>query len=572
MKKANKILLFTLIGTIVVTIGAFLAVSGSKCITNLGIVCGGIHDGFENLKMNYSATFGLITGTLVLIAVGLGALFAIQVRRKKTKGFTIYTWLFLLCVYALIVGASQFKTIFNSLDNKALTSIVIAGGILIMLQLFAKAILSVAYTFEASDLQANSKKSDAIKLVDLIVAIALIVLFVPVVFYISGGKFDVFSHFFTKTITGKSGALPLILIIVQVFIVGFVLYKLIKGRKTVLGPLFVLFGEFACYTYYYYGNVKMFSYNGKAESQLGHGFSSHLASGNILQMLVVLGILLYLLAIIFYTIYQLADVFIIFFENKRQKLYNHREKYVYGDRRRFGDSIVKEWENSKNAQYAQSFSTTQMPAGLEEFEEIVETNQNVNLNDLGIDNEELLAEQGSAEGEISTVEALEDDIEDSKKAVKVSKLNLNEEAAQQDFRVKLMLLEPEKQARYNKIRNKLQSYKKIKQKFSKTVDSYRYAGELVAKVSVLGSTLRLHLALDPDSYDVEKYHHVDLSSKSKYIFVPFTLKLKGPKSVELALQLIEELMTGFDIPQNANYKEVDYVAEVQKELEAEQNV
>ena len=138
-----------------------------------------------------------------------------------------------------------------------------------------------------------------------------------------------------------------------------------------------------------------------------------------------------------------------------------------------------------------------------------------------------------------------------------------------EFRLKLMTLDPKKRERYNKVRNRLESYKKIKQKFSNTVDTYRYAGELVAKISIIGTTLRLHLALDPDSYDVNKYHQIDLSSKQKYIFVPFTLKLKGPTSVELALQLIDELMKGFDIPQQKGYKNKNFIEEVSKELLAE---
>lgn len=561
MKKVNKILSFTLLGTILVGIIVFFAMSGSKCIDNLGIILEGIHSGFVHMKNSYDGTFWLLTITFVVLGIGLGTVFAIQVRRKKTLGFAVYMALFLMVIYAIVMGGSKLKNAFGALNNSVLAYLTFAFGLLTVIQLFAKGILCVPLSFEQSDLQANSKKSDKVKLIDIIITCVLVLLFVPVLFYISGGKFDVFKQFFTQTMSGKTGFFPILLVIVQVILVGFLLYKLIKQRKVFVGPLFVLFTEFVGYTYYYYGITKMFSYNGESRSQLENGFTTHLTSGNFLNILIVVGLVLYVLSTLCFALYQLNDTFVIFFENKRQKLYNHREKYVYGDRRRFGDSIVKEWESSKNAQYAQSFSANQMPAGLEDFEEIVETN----LNDLGIDNAELLKEQGAVE-EVSDNDQLEDDADDSKKI----KLEIDEQKAQQDFRMKLMLLEPEKQARYNKVRNKLQSYKKIKQKFSKTVDSYRYAGELVAKISVLGSTLRLHLALDPDSYDVEKYHHIDLSSKSKYIFVPFTLKLKGPKSVELALQLIDELMTGFDIPQNPNYTDVDYVAEVQKELANEQ--
>lgn len=569
MKKASKILLFTLIGTVVAVLVAFFVMAGSNSITHLGIALETVSRGFFDLKSR--PTYSVLVGGFAVLFIGLGILYAIQVRRKKTKSFIVNASLLLIGVFVTIVAllgkSIMVKEVGRTLPlNEKL--VILVGGILIGGQLFAKAVLSVAFTFENSDLAANAKKSDKTKIMDIVLATVLAILFIPVLFFISGGSFSVIPYFFTKSLAGKNGPLAIIVVVIEVILAGFVLYKLIKGRKSFVGPLYVLFAQFVIYTFSFYASNSEVVNGTVRHSRLETGFNSYLSSGEILKILIVIGIVVYLLLTVAYALYMLADTVIIFFENKRQKLYNHREKYVYGDRRRFGDSIVKEWENSKNQQYAQSFSQ-QLPAGLQEFEEIVETNQNVDLNDLGIDNDALIAEQDTAE-DISVNDTLADDVEDSKKVARVTTLEFTEEAAAQDFRIKLLMLEPEKQARYNAIRNKLQSFKKIKQKFSKTVDSYRYAGELVAKVSVLGSTLRLHLALDPDSYDVEKYHHVDLSSKSKYIFVPFTLKLKGPKSVELALQLIDELMAGFDIPQNANYKEVDYVAEVQKEVEAEQ--
>ncbi len=267
------------------------------------------------------------------------------------------------------------------------------------------------------------------------------------------------------------------------------------------------------------------------------------------------------------------------FEERRQKLYNHREKYVYGDRRKFGDSVVKEWEASKAAQagFGSSFADiaaaieAQKAADLAEVQRAtglqgVILDENDITNDRDTQNELKLEQAAEDESEIAQVEAREDDADDSRKGMKQIKLVGGEEP--KEFRLKLMTLEPKKRERYNKVRNRLESYKKIKQKFSNTVDSYRYAGELVAKMSIIGTTLRLHLALDPDSYDVNKYHQIDLSAKQKYIFVPFTLKLKGPTSVELALQLIDELMKGFDIPQQKGYKDKNFAQEVAEELKA----
>ena len=82
------------------------------------------------------------------------------------------------------------------------------------------------------------------------------------------------------------------------------------------------------------------------------------------------------------------------------------------------------------------------------------------------------------------------------------------------------------------------------------------------------ATVISDIIIEGNSYDVNKYHQIDLSAKQKYIFVPFTLKLKGPTSVELALQLIDELMKGFDIPQQKGYKDKNFAQEVAEELKA----
>ena len=506
MKFVSKILFFVFIGTLVVALGCYIGFDAAHLLTRIGNDLNALHNGYVSFFTDYdNATVYTVYSAFTLMILVLIVLISIQIRRKKTLKFSIYTLIVVFMSLSLVFAG---KRVFNLRDGfeKVLSYILY---FLLMAEALACAVCSVPQTFESSELKANSKKKDSAKWIDLGIALGLIVAYFVLLAFISGGKFgNIFKHFFTYTLAAKGGVGPIILVVVELFGIGFLLYKLIKQRKSVLGPLFLLFVEFVAYTYSYYGRV--IDYNSMVY------FQSH----EIGKILLILCIEIYFFAVIIYGMFTTSDTVITLCENKRQKLYNHREKYVYGDRRRFGDSIVKEWENSKNQGMA-TFGSQTVTDEEVVFDDIDTQTTGIIEDTTGVQGSaELIAEQG-VEEEVSALEMKADDTDDKGRSV-VPFETASEEAAL-DFRVKLLSLEPEKQARYNKIRNKLQSYKKIKQRFSKTVDSYRYAGELVAKISVLGSTLRLHLALDPDSYDVEKYHQVDLSSKSKYVFVPFTL-------------------------------------------------
>lgn len=129
------------------------------------------------------------------------------------------------------------------------------------------------------------------------------------------------------------------------------------------------------------------------------------------------------------------------------------------------------------------------------------------------------------------------------------------------------VLDDEKRERYNIIRNALQSYKKVRERLSSKGDSYRYHGDLIAKMTISGKTLRLHLALNPSDFENTKYSYQDLSAKSKFIYVPMTIKLTSKRSVKYALELIDMLAQTFDLIKNPKYVEQDYIQELQDKLQ-----
>jgi hypothetical protein len=559
MKKIRKILLFSLLGLVVLGIVLGFAFGGADSISNF---LGKAYYGYVEFEWDQDlATRILVYTIFAVIFFVIAVIFAVNVRRKKSKAFPIYA--FFTTMYALF-GIFSAENGFDFVKDAGglKGTVAVTLGILPGVLLLALTVLSMPTAFEHSELHSNSKESDAWKLTDLIFGATLAVLYIPVLLIISGAKFNVFGSLF--------GTLTVVLVVIQIFVYGFFGWRLAKQKKPVaaaLLPLAIFLVELVAYTYYHYGWI------------IRYNTWHYLLEGSVIDQLEALLVVVYFFTTIAYGMYIGTQYVLTIFEERRQKLYNHREKYVYGDRRKFGDSVVKEWEASKAAQagFGSSFADiaaaieAQKAADLAEVQRAtglqgVILDENDITNDRDTQNELKLEQAAEDESEIAQVEAREDDADDSRKGMKQIKLVGGEEP--KEFRLKLMTLEPKKRERYNKVRNRLESYKKIKQKFSNTVDSYRYAGELVAKMSIIGTTLRLHLALDPDSYDVNKYHQIDLSAKQKYIFVPFTLKLKGPTSVELALQLIDELMKGFDIPQQKGYKDKNFAQEVAEELKA----
>ncbi len=557
MKKASKILFFTFLGTILIGIIVGIILGGiANIFDSIGKFVGGIHQGYENFYLEQEdVTKNLIYFIFAAFYFILAFLFAVQIRRKKSKMFPIYSAILLTVILIFIFSREQATDFIKHASAvKKICGLGFVG--LSLIELLILTVLSVPAAFEHSELAFNAKKSDGYKLADVIVGVVVFVLFILDFALMFGGKFKIFGDMFKKISV-------VVVLIIEIFVLGFFTYRLIKQKKkvaAVLFPIAVVLFEFALYSYSYGGWTIIYNVR------------DYLASGNAMKVIEGTFVLTHFAVIAGYGLYITSDYLITIFEARRQKLYNHREKYVYGDRRKFGDSIVKEWEASKMAQSgATSFADiaaaieAQKEADLRESQGL----QGIILNKDDITNDDevqaaLQAEQAAGGEKLSANEAEEDNQDDKK-----VKLTLTNGTEPTEFREKLMTLEGNKRGRYNKVRNRLMSYKKIKQKFSKTVDTYRYAGELVAKMSILGSTLRLHLALDPDSYDVNKYHQIDLSSKQKYIFVPFTLKLKGPKSVDLALQLIDELMKGFEIPQDKKYVDQDYAKQVAEELKAE---
>lgn len=126
---------------------------------------------------------------------------------------------------------------------------------------------------------------------------------------------------------------------------------------------------------------------------------------------------------------------------------------------------------------------------------------------------------------------------------------------------KLCLAESDLKNNYNIIKNAILKYAKVRSRISANYESFRKGRKLLVRFNILGKTLRVYLALDPNEYPVTVYHQRDEESKRKYELVPMMLRVRSPRSVRNAVKLIDELMEKEGIALAKNYKEVDYAKE-----------
>ena len=115
------------------------------------------------------------------------------------------------------------------------------------------------------------------------------------------------------------------------------------------------------------------------------------------------------------------------------------------------------------------------------------------------------------------------------------------------FEEKLAESDPEVVANYNAINDYLAQYKNLKARLSKKCQSYRKGKQLVAKLAIVGKSVRIYLALDPNEYATSKYHHKDVSDKKSYATTPLMLKVKSKRSQKYAIELVEQVATKFGL-------------------------
>ena len=132
------------------------------------------------------------------------------------------------------------------------------------------------------------------------------------------------------------------------------------------------------------------------------------------------------------------------------------------------------------------------------------------------------------------------------------------------FMSRLIQSQGEVQEYYSEIKNKLLSYKGVKSRVSWGNESFNKGRNHIAKVVAKNKTLYLYLALDPATLEEGTYNFEDMSAKKKYENVPVLIKIKGPRKLKYALELIEKVcVENLALPDAKNFEAVDYAVPYQ---------
>ena len=127
------------------------------------------------------------------------------------------------------------------------------------------------------------------------------------------------------------------------------------------------------------------------------------------------------------------------------------------------------------------------------------------------------------------------------------------------FMSRLVQSQGDVQAYYSEIKNRLLSYKGVKGRISWGNESFNKGRTYIAKVNAKSKTLYLYLALDPATLEEGTYNFEDMSGKKKYENVPVLIKIKGPRKLKYALELIDKICNeNLALPEVKNFEPADY--------------
>ena len=135
------------------------------------------------------------------------------------------------------------------------------------------------------------------------------------------------------------------------------------------------------------------------------------------------------------------------------------------------------------------------------------------------------------------------------------------------FAVKMFETEPIILQRYNELKNYIMSFKKIKSRVSNTADTFNIGREQLFKLSTSGKSLKLYLNLDVSNIE-SRFNIIDSSNVKSYEQVPAFLRIKSNRAMKYAYELIDRVISKFDLNKNPKYVEQDYVAQLKEIAES----
>lgn len=139
------------------------------------------------------------------------------------------------------------------------------------------------------------------------------------------------------------------------------------------------------------------------------------------------------------------------------------------------------------------------------------------------------------------------------------------------FVAKMKQSETKLKVYYSDIKNAFESYKRINSTVSLQGDRFNFGRDTIAKMTVVGKTLKLYLALDVNDPELKEtvYHQNDVSDQKAYEATPFLVKVKSEVGAKKAIRLVKYLAAKLKAAEDPTFEPVDYVAEYEYETDEE---
>ena len=130
------------------------------------------------------------------------------------------------------------------------------------------------------------------------------------------------------------------------------------------------------------------------------------------------------------------------------------------------------------------------------------------------------------------------------------------------FTAKLKQSEESIKTYYSVLKNALTEYKRINSNISWHGDRFNFGRDTVARITIIGKTLGLYLALDPEDPEFKQtvYRQKDVSKQKAYDGTPFMVKIKSDGGLKKALRLVVALAERLGTEKEPTFETVDYVA------------
>lgn len=110
---------------------------------------------------------------------------------------------------------------------------------------------------------------------------------------------------------------------------------------------------------------------------------------------------------------------------------------------------------------------------------------------------------------------------------------------------------------YSELKNYILSFKGVKDRMSWRVETYKKGRIQLFKMKIRGKTICLYCALNPDDFDQSRYFHERTDAKV-YENVPMLVRIRSERGLKRAKELVDAVMSRFEILPNPKAKPVDY--------------